>query len=357
MTTELATFASDDHDGDLTTPHRYRARSLGRADAATDAEIVQLRLSADEPYERPRSRHDCENVPRPCPFVGCRHNLYLDYNKDTGNIRLNFPDREPDQMPPDGSCSLDVADQGGVTLNAAGEFINLTRERIRQVENTALSRLRAPPAMGRTGSALAENMAALRAYADHESHSPHSPLGEQMVDSSSDSGPAEDDEADVRRVRGNLPHILDESVSDEEYCASLHRIWDQWRTDRQALSRGDLHVVRGQYVTARHIKVLEAIRESCRNHGHPPTVMEIADIADVNGTTASTRRQNASAILRSLRELGLLQGKRGQLRVVGEHLVEDPGVEEQNAQQPSAEPSTTQPHVVDPAAPDGGPRP
>lgn len=355
MTTELATFASDDHDGELTTPHRYRARSLGRADAATDAEIVQLRLNADAPYERPRTRHDCDDVPRPCPFVGCRHNLYLDYNKDTGNIRLNFPDREPDQMPPDGSCSLDVADQGGVTLNAAGEFINLTRERIRQVENTALSRLRAPPAVGRKGSALAENMAALRAYAGHESHSPHSPLGEHMVDSTSDSSASEEEEADVRRFKVSLPHILDDSVSDEEYCSSLHRIWDQWRTDRQALSRGDLHVVRGQYVTARHVKVLEAIRNSCRDGGHPPTVMEIADIANVKGATESTRRQNASAILRSLRELGLLQGTRGQLRVVGEHLVEDLGVEEEGAQPASAESPTEEPTTSAEAAPDDAP--
>jgi Sigma-70, region 4 len=315
MTTELA-LVSDAHDGEMTPPHRHRARSLGRADAATNAEIVQLRLSADAPYDRPRSRLDCENVPRPCPYVGCRHNLYLDYNKDTGNIRLNFPDLEPDQMPPEGSCSLDVADQGGVTLNAAGEYINLTRERIRQVENTALSRLRAPPVVGRKGSALAESMAALRTYAGHESHSPHSPLGEQMNDGASDA--AEKDEPDVRRYRVSLPHILDESVTDEEYSASMHRIWDQWRTDRQALSRGDLHIVREQYVTAGHVKVLEAIRNSCRDRGHPPTVMELADIANVKGATESTRRQNTSAILRSLRELGLLHGRRGQLRVVDE---------------------------------------
>jgi hypothetical protein len=342
MTTELATFTSDDHDIERATPHRRRARSLGRAAAATDAEIVQLRLSADEPYERPRSRHDCENVPRPCPYVGCRHNLYLDYNKNTGNIRLNFPDREPDQMPPEGSCSLDVADQGGVTLNAAGEYINLTRERIRQVENTVLSRLRAPPAVGRKGSAHAETIAALHVYADHESHSPHSPLGEQMVDSTSDAA-SKEDEPDVRHLPLGLPHILDKSVPDEEYCASLHRIWDQWRTDRLALSRGDIRVIRGQYVTARHVKVLEAIRDSCRDRGHPPTVMEIADAADVNDASASLRRKNVSAILRSLRELGLIQGRRGQLRVVGEQEI----VVQEDTQQTGADPSDPAPDDVD----------
>ncbi len=340
MTTELVPIASDDHDHDHacgTPTHRLRARSLGRADAAKPTEAVHLRIinDAELQYERPRSRADCESIPRPCPFVGCKHNLYLDYTKETGNIRLNFPDREPDQMPADGSCSLDVAEQGGVTLNAAGEFVNLTRERIRQVENAALRKLRTPPAMGRTGNAIAESMSALRTYADHQSHSASSPLGEHIIDSSSDGG-GDDGEDEGRRHRSNLPHILDRSVSDEDYSAALHRIWDQWRTDRQALTRGDLHVIRGQYVSARHVKVLEAIRVSCRDRGHPPSILEIADIAEVKGGSMSTRRQNASAILRSLRELGLLQGKRGTLRVIDGQLVEDE-VPEGAAETPAAE--------------------
>ena len=300
---------------------KLRARSLGRADAASPDEVIRLRLinDADEPYDRPKTRADCARIPRPCPFVGCKHNLFLDYNRATGNIRWNFPNREPKDMPRAGSCALDVADQGGVTLNATGEMINLTRERVRQIETAALRKLRAPPTMGRTGNVLAESVAVLRAYADHQSDSGQaSPLGEHMIESSSDAS-LEEDGDETHKVKSHLPHVLDPSVTDEEYCAALHRIWERQQSDRQALSQGDLHVVRGQYVTAKHVKVIEVIAASCRDRGQPPSIMEIADAAEIKGTPA-TRRQNVSTLLRSLRDLGLVDGKYGQLRVVGADL-------------------------------------
>ena len=40
------------------------------------------------------------------------------------------------------TCALDVADKGGVTLEEVGTIMNLTRERIRQVEMRALQKLR-----------------------------------------------------------------------------------------------------------------------------------------------------------------------------------------------------------------------
>lgn len=86
---------------------------------------------------RPRTRHDCGAVPRPCPYVACRFNLYLDVTP-TGGIKLNFPDLEPGDMPPTGSCALDVADRGEHTLEEVGELLNVTRERMRQLENEAL---------------------------------------------------------------------------------------------------------------------------------------------------------------------------------------------------------------------------
>jgi Sigma-70, region 4 len=33
------------------------------------------------------------------------------------------------------TCSLDVADRGGETLEAVGAYLNITRERVRQLEN------------------------------------------------------------------------------------------------------------------------------------------------------------------------------------------------------------------------------
>jgi DNA-directed RNA polymerase sigma subunit (sigma70/sigma32) len=40
------------------------------------------------------------------------------------------------------TCALDIADRSGVTLEEVGEIMNLTRERIRQVEVRGLLKLK-----------------------------------------------------------------------------------------------------------------------------------------------------------------------------------------------------------------------
>lgn len=108
-----------------------------------------LRLLPKEPLnnldelkllERPITRGDCVGGARPCPLVGCKFNMYLDVNPEIGSIKLNFPDLEVWEMKE--SCVLDVADKGGVTLEETGALLNLTRERIRQVEVRGLLKLR-----------------------------------------------------------------------------------------------------------------------------------------------------------------------------------------------------------------------
>lgn len=89
---------------------------------------------------RPTTRGECRDEPRPCPWAACRHHLYLDVNPETGSIKINFPDLELWELP--SSCSLDVAERGGITLEEVGEVMNLTRERIRQVEVSGLLRLK-----------------------------------------------------------------------------------------------------------------------------------------------------------------------------------------------------------------------
>ena len=89
---------------------------------------------------RPQTRRDCQSGPRPCPFVSCQHHLYLDVNPNTGSIKINFPNMEVWEMPH--TCSLDVAERGGITLEEVGSIMNLTRERIRQVEVSGLEKLK-----------------------------------------------------------------------------------------------------------------------------------------------------------------------------------------------------------------------
>lgn len=92
------------------------------------------------PSELPASRSECRGGMRPCPFVSCRFHLYLDVNEATGSIKLNFPDKEPWEL--SCSCALDVAEQdGGLTLEDVGALLNLTRERARQLESSALQKI------------------------------------------------------------------------------------------------------------------------------------------------------------------------------------------------------------------------
>jgi hypothetical protein len=90
---------------------------------------------------KPTTREDCAQGARPCPFVSCKHHLYLDVSARTGAIKLNFPDVEIWEMTE--SCGLDVADRGGTTLEEVGAIMNLTRERVRQVEVQGLAKLEA----------------------------------------------------------------------------------------------------------------------------------------------------------------------------------------------------------------------
>jgi len=90
--------------------------------------------------ERPKTRADCVDGPRPCNWVGCEHHLYLDV---VGlSIKFNHPDVPPDELERlPATCALDVADEGGVRLETIALILNVTRERIRQLEEIALSKL------------------------------------------------------------------------------------------------------------------------------------------------------------------------------------------------------------------------
>jgi len=118
-----------------------RARTISvKRMTKRELEIGRM-LYPETDYWKPRTRADCANAPRPCPYVSCKHHLYIDVSARTGAIKLNFPDLEVWEMTE--SCALDVADRGGATLEDVGAIMNLTRERIRQLEVKALAKLSA----------------------------------------------------------------------------------------------------------------------------------------------------------------------------------------------------------------------
>lgn len=88
---------------------------------------------------RPRTRGDCADGIRPCPWVSCRHHLYLDVFKE-GAIRVGYPKLEPGDIPE--TCSLDMADTGEATLEEIASVMGLTKERIRQIEEQAMRNVR-----------------------------------------------------------------------------------------------------------------------------------------------------------------------------------------------------------------------
>jgi hypothetical protein len=130
-----------------------RARTISvKRMTKRELEIGRL-LFPETDYWRPRNRAECAEGPRPCPFVSCKHHLFIDVSPRTGAIKLNFPDLEVWDLGE--SCALDVADKHGTTLEDVGAIMNLTRERIRQVEVKALAKLEA-----------LNDMYALRDYVD-----------------------------------------------------------------------------------------------------------------------------------------------------------------------------------------------
>jgi hypothetical protein len=136
-------------DGELAAV-RHRSKTMSRKEIARDLRrqrqsgVVDPELEAvmqEIEASRPHNRSECATGPRPCMFIACKHHLYLDVNPTTGSIKLNFPDKEVWEMGE--TCALDVADRGGITLEEVGAIMNLTRERIRQVETRGLLKLRA----------------------------------------------------------------------------------------------------------------------------------------------------------------------------------------------------------------------
>ena len=122
--------------------HRgYRIKTVSNQ-RASKRELAQGRLEyPPTDHQRPATRGECAGGQRPCPFVSCRYHLALDVAPRNGSIKLNHPSLEIDEMPD--TCALDVADRGAHNGEQVAAYLNITRERVRQVADVALAKLRA----------------------------------------------------------------------------------------------------------------------------------------------------------------------------------------------------------------------
>ena len=126
-------------------PGRRKKRTRSRARTISIRRLSKTELNRgreqfpEVDYWRPETRGDCAEMERPCPFVACKYHLYIDVHPVRGSIKVNFPDVEVWEMTD--TCALDIADRGGITLEEVGQIMNLTRERVRQLETQGLAKL------------------------------------------------------------------------------------------------------------------------------------------------------------------------------------------------------------------------
>lgn len=90
---------------------------------------------------RPKTRGECDGVPRPCPFVGCRHHLWI---WDAGE-QLDHQPVDPGDL--EHSCALDIADEVAakdrvVNLHDLGVLMRKRKETVLAVNREATQNLR-----------------------------------------------------------------------------------------------------------------------------------------------------------------------------------------------------------------------
>lgn len=120
-----------------------RTENLGRGGRRR---LAVMAAEYPETFRRPKTFGECQSMGLgtevPCPFVGCARHLYLEVDdrfEPTPSIKFNHPDKEPDELAE--TCSLVVAARGGESYARLGPLLNLTRERMRQIERDAFASL------------------------------------------------------------------------------------------------------------------------------------------------------------------------------------------------------------------------
>lgn len=103
--------------------------------------FFRLPVVREPEHWRPATRAECIDLPRPCPYVGCRHHLAIEVTARGDIAHIGDPTEMAE------TCALDIADRGGITLEEVGEIYAVTRERVRQIEEKAKRKIRKHPAL------------------------------------------------------------------------------------------------------------------------------------------------------------------------------------------------------------------
>lgn len=91
-------------------------------------------------HVRPRTRADCRKIPRPCPFVGCKYNTFLDVSH-AGSIVFNGCS-DPLEADSGTSCVLDIIEnETEIEITEISKIMSIARERVHQILRKSLKKI------------------------------------------------------------------------------------------------------------------------------------------------------------------------------------------------------------------------
>lgn len=131
---------ADVDEEDEPSPHAITLPSIMLPSIRLSKLEISVGKDLDDFAPFPKTRADCVNGPRPCPFARCRYHLAVEV-KESGSLRLVHGHDDITELRD--TCALDLADRGGMTLEEVAGALNVTRERARQIEVMAFEKLRA----------------------------------------------------------------------------------------------------------------------------------------------------------------------------------------------------------------------
>jgi hypothetical protein len=117
------------------------------------------------------------NAMRPCPWATCEFHMAVEINR-AGGLRVMKGWDETDEkgraLRP--TCLIDLALEGGMSLEEVGRVFGIVRERVRQIESSALRKLR------KGGVDLRQTLSDLRRQAAEEPSGPDTSNASKLLE-------------------------------------------------------------------------------------------------------------------------------------------------------------------------------